>query len=69
MEDNTRQKVLETFNEVKNTHFTDLKDAVEEYGAAYVFDVWLRYIGIVGYTREILAVLSTLGMLDYEEKW
>ena len=69
MEENTRQKVLETFNEVKNTTFTDLKDAIEENGAAYVFDVWLRYIGIVGYTRDILSVLSVLGMLDYEEEW
>ena len=69
MKENTRQKVLETYNEVKNTTFTDLKDAIEENGAAYVFDVWLRYIGIVGYTRDILSVLSVLGMLDYEEEW
>lgn len=69
MEENAKQNVLEAFNEVKNTGFNSLDDAVEEHGAAYVFDVWLRYIGIVGYTRDILAVLSVLGMLDYEEEW
>ena len=35
----TKQKVLEIFNEVKNTSFRSLEDAVEENGMAYVFDV------------------------------
>lgn len=46
--DNTRRNVLEIFNEVKNTQFRTLENAVEEYGMAYVFDVWLKYECIVG---------------------
>ena len=66
--DNAKQKVLEAFNEMKNTQFRTMDDAIEEYGAAYVFDCWLRHEGIIGYTRDILTVLDALGMLDYEEE-
>ena len=67
--DATKENVLKIFNEVKNKNYRTLEDAVEEYGAAYVFDEWLRYEGIVGYTRDILAVLDAVGMLDFEEEW
>lgn len=59
--DYTKQNVLEIFNEMKNTSFRTLEDAVEEYGMAYVFDCWLRYEGIVGHTRDILSVLDAVG--------
>jgi len=66
----TKQNVLEIFNEVKNTAFRTLDDAVEEYGMAYVFDCWLRYEGIVGYTRDILSVLDAVGFeISTEEGW
>jgi len=66
----TKQNVLEIFNEVKNTAFRTLDDAVEEYGMVYVFDCWLRYEGIVGYTRDILSVLDAVGFeISTEEGW
>ncbi|SDA20030.1 hypothetical protein SAMN02910447_01668 [Ruminococcus sp. YE71] len=52
MTDTAKQKVLEAFNEMKNTQYRTIEDAVEEYGAAYVFDCWLRHEGIIGYTRQ-----------------
>lgn len=68
--DYTKQNVLEIFNEMKNTSFRTLEDAVEEYGMAYVFDCWLRYEGIVGYTRDILSVLNAVGYdVSTEEDW
>jgi hypothetical protein len=68
--DNTQRNVLEIFNEVKNTQFRTLDDAVEEYGMAYVFDVWLRYEGIVGYTSDIFEVLRAVGFnIDMQEDW
>lgn len=66
----TKQKVLEIFNEVKNTSFRSLEDAVEENGMAYVFDVWLRYDGIVGYTSDIFEVLNAVGFnISMQEDW
>ena len=66
----TKQKVLEIFNEMKNTSFRTLDDAVEEYGMAYVFDCWLRYEGIVGYTSDIFSVLNAVGFdIDMQEDW
>ena len=66
----TKQKVLEIFNEVKNTSFRNLEDAVEENGMAYVFDVWLRYEGIVGYTSDIFEVLNAVGFnISMQEDW
>lgn len=66
----TKQKVLEIFNEMKNTSFRTLEDAVEEYGMAYVFDCWLRYEGIVGYTSDIFSVLNAVGFdIDMQEDW
>lgn len=67
--DNAKQNVLEAFNEMKNTQFRTIDDACEEYGAACVFDCWLRHEGIIGYTRDILTVLDALEMLDFEEDW
>ncbi len=66
----TKQKVLEIFNEVKNTSFRSLEDAVEENGMEYVFDVWLRYEGIVGYTSDIFEVLNAVGFnISMQEDW
>lgn len=59
--DDTKRNVLEIFNEMKNTSFRTLEDAVEEYGMAYVFDCWLRYEGIIGYTTDIFEVLNAVG--------
>lgn len=67
--DNAKQKVLEAFNEMKNTQYRTIEDACEEYGAAYVFDCWLRHDGIIGHTRDILTVLDALEMLEFEEDW
>jgi hypothetical protein len=37
---------------------------------AYVFDVWLRYEGIVGYTSDIFEVLRAVGFnIDMQEDW
>ena len=65
--ENTARNVLEAFNETKNTNFRTLNDACEEYGAEYVFDTWLRYEGIVGCTRDILAVLHAVHLLKEAE--
>ena len=64
-----KENVLKAINYQKNKNFRTLGDAIEEYGAAYIFDEWLRYEGIIGYTRDILAVLNAVGMLEYEEEW
>ena len=67
--ENTARNVLDVFNEVKNTDFRTLNDACEEYGAEYIFDTWLRHEGIVGFTRDILAVLTAVRLMKHEEVW
>lgn len=66
----TERKILEIVNEVKNQQFRSLEDAIEEYGMVHVFDIWLRYEGIAGYTRDILTVLDAIGFdMSCEEGW
>lgn len=66
----TERNILEIVNEVKNQQFRSLEDAVEEYGMVKVFDIWLRYEGISGYTTDILSVLDALGVdVSTEEVW
>lgn len=42
-------------------HYDTVEEAVEEYGMVDVFDCWMKKEGLVGYTADILNVLSVCG--------
>lgn len=67
--DNVERNLLEVFNEMKNEDFNSLSAAIEEYGAVYVFDTWLRHEGVVNRTRDILMVLGAVRLMKYEGEW
>lgn len=52
--------LINAFNEMNNTSYSSLKEIQEMYSKAEIFQSWLKYEGIYGYTAKILHVLETL---------
>lgn len=52
--------LISAFNEMNNTSYSSLKEIQEMYSKAEIFQSWLEYEGICGYTAKILHVLETL---------
>ena len=46
-----QDKIVEAFNETYNCDY-------KSYPVTEILDVWLRYEGIVGYTRDIIDLLG-----------
>ena len=48
------------FNEMNNTSYSSVEEIQEMYSKAEIFQSWLEYEGIYGYTAKILHVLEIL---------
>ena len=53
-----QEKILEAFNETYDSDCIDFEIIKNEFSAAEILDTWLRYEGIVGYTRDIICLLG-----------
>lgn len=55
---NIQEKILEAFNEVYGGNYKDFDEIKDNYDVPEILDVYLRYEGIVGYTRDIIELLG-----------
>ncbi|MBQ8297100.1 MAG: hypothetical protein IJX77_04890 [Ruminococcus sp.] len=53
-----REKIVEAFNETYGNRFKSFEEIRNEYDVTEILDTWLRYEGIVGYTRNIIDLLG-----------
>ena len=53
-----QNQIIEAFNETYNCNYKSFSQIKEEYPVTEILDVWLRYEGIVGYTRDIIDLLG-----------
>ena len=54
------KEIVQSFNEMNSTNYSSLEEIQEIYSKAEIFQSWLEYEGIYGYTAKILYVLETL---------
>lgn len=52
--------LINAFNEMNNTSYSSVEEIQEMYSKAEIFQSWLEYEVIYGYTAKILHVLETL---------
>lgn len=57
-----REKILEAFNETYDSDCDDFEIVKEEFSTEEILDTWLRYEGIIGYTRHIIDLLGECGI-------
>lgn len=57
-----QEQILEAFNEVYNADYKVFEEIQCDYSITEILDVWLRYEGIVGYTRNIIDLLGECGI-------
>lgn len=55
--------IVKAFNEEHGTNYSSLESICADYSPREVFSSWLENEGIIGYTSEILEVLSVLWFL------
>lgn len=53
-----QEKIIEAFNETFDSNFKSFEDIRREYDVTEILDTWLRYEGIIGYTRNIIDLLG-----------
>ncbi len=53
-----QSRIIEAFNETYNCDYKNFEQVKKEYHVTEILDVWLRYEGIVGYTRDIIDLLG-----------
>lgn len=53
-----QKKIIEAFNETFDRSFKSFEDIRREYDVTEILDTWLRYEGIIGYTRNIIDLLG-----------
>ncbi len=53
-----REKIVEAFNETYNKKFKSFESIKRKYDVTEILDTWLRYEGIIGYTRNIIDLLG-----------
>ncbi|MGN0574643.1 MAG: hypothetical protein ACI4J2_01315 [Ruminococcus sp.] len=53
-----QKKIIEAFNETFDRNFKSFEDIRREYDVTEILDTWLRYEGIIGYTRNIIDLLG-----------
>lgn len=53
-----REKIVEAFNETYGNRFKSFEEIRSKYDVTEILDTWLRYEGIVGYTRDIIDLLG-----------
>lgn len=52
--------IVQSFNEMNSTNYSNLEEIQKIYSKAGIFQSWLEYEGIYGYTAKILHVLEIL---------
>jgi len=57
-----QEQTLEAFNEVYKADYKTFEEIQRDYSVVEILDVWLRYEGIVGYTRDIIDLLGECGV-------
>lgn len=57
-------KLLEALEEMESVDFNSLDEALKQYSKKEIFDIWLKYEGISGYTSAIYNVINKLYDLD-----
>lgn len=57
-------KLLEALEEMKSVSFNSLDEALNHYSKKEIFDTWLKYEGINGYTSSIINAINKLYDLD-----
>jgi len=57
-----QEYILKAFNEVYKAGYKAFEEIQRDYSTAEILDVWLRYEGIVGYTRDIIDLLGECGV-------
>ena len=53
-----REKIIEAFNETYGNRYKSFEEIKSEYEVTEILDTWLRYEGIIGYTRNIIDLLG-----------
>lgn len=53
-----QEKILEAFNETYGSDCKDFEIIKNEFSVEEILDTWLRYEGIIGYTRNIIDLLG-----------
>jgi len=57
-----QKQIITAFNETYNTDYKAFEEIQRDYSVAEILDVWLRYEGIIGYTRNIIDILGECGI-------
>ncbi len=57
-----REKILEAFNETYDSDCNDFEIIKEEFSVVEILDTWLRYEGLIGYTRDIIDLFGECGV-------
>lgn len=57
-----QEKILEAFNETYDSDCNDFEIIKNEFSVVEILDTWLRYEGIIGYTRDIIDLLGECGV-------
>ncbi|MEG0304334.1 MAG: hypothetical protein RR576_01270 [Oscillospiraceae bacterium] len=60
------RKIIEAVNEMTVNEFKSIKQAQQQFSSREIFDLWLVYEGIGGYTNTIIDVLRELGFIESE---
>lgn len=56
-------KLMAAIEEMTDRHFLTLEEVQNEYSPREILDMYLQYEGIIGYTEQIISVLTTLGLI------
>lgn len=57
-----REKIVEAFNEMHGNRFKNFEEIRKIYDITEILDTWLKYEGIIGYTRDIIDLLGECGV-------
>ena len=57
-------KLLKSLEEMESINFKSLEEALKQYSKKEIFDTWLKYEGIIGYTSHIYNAINKLYDLD-----
>jgi len=53
-----QEKIIKAFNETYGNRYKCFEEIKSEYEVTEILDTWLRYEGIIGYTRDIIDLLG-----------
>jgi len=53
-----QDRIIEAFNETFGCNYRHIEEIKRDYDTTEILDTWLRYEGIVGYTRDIIDLLG-----------